>query len=164
MRTLIWILILLFAFTPVALAQSVSRTSTMEMVGDIDLVSKSGGPAGESIIVAQGTGKLNLEVKSKADFETFTFDVSGETSIPVITGVRSYNDDIYVTRNTAGWIEQSYSMEIGLFPLIDIKTADITRDTFQRRVDFKTHGLTLYEYLNFTGTGWFLDKISFKAE
>jgi hypothetical protein len=164
MKKLIWILILLFAFTPVALAQSVGRSTTMELDGEIDLVSKSGGPAGESVIVAQGVGKLNLEVNSRAGVETFSFDVSGDTTIPLITGVKAYNDDIYVSRNTGGSFEHKYKIEIDIFPRIEISTKDITWNTFQRRIDFDTHGLTLHEYLDFTGSGWFLDKILFSVD
>jgi hypothetical protein len=164
MKKLIWIMILLFAFTPVALAQSVGRSTTMELDGEIDLVSKSGGPAGDSIVAAKGTGTLNAEIESNASMTLMEFAVSGDTTIPVITGIKSYNDDIYVTRNTGGSFEQSYLVEINAFPIVEIGTKDTTWATFQRRIDFGAGGMSLYEMLNFTGSGWFLDEIEFSVD
>jgi hypothetical protein len=145
------------------MAQSLGREMEMSLDGDIEYLSRSGGAAGESVLSIQGSGQVEVTIETAANDITYSHNVQVAVNGPeVISGFKTYTDDIHVTRIRGhGSLEHSYFAEITNFPTINIQTEDTISGELQRRIDMRNNGLSIYEYLNFTGSGWLLDKINF---
>jgi hypothetical protein len=143
-----------------------SRNMEADVDGEIEYVSLVESPAGAAVIDIVGNGRAAFTVETKADELTLSHNIKGAIDGPaLITGIRLYNYDLHVTRLAkAGKFEHNYTAEIDTFPVVTIKTDDSFNGVFQRVIELTGDEMKLSEYLNFTGSGWWLDHIVFSQD
>lgn len=165
MRTLLIAILIILMASPV-IAQSLDRSMEMEFSGDIEYTSESGSPAGQSVLTVKGEGTGEIGQSTEGTGETFSYTTAGGTkNVEVISGVKLYTEDIYVTQLTgnAKW-QDSYSAEIDLFPTISIATENDVVGSMARRIDMGNNGLWINERFSVTGVAWVLDQILFSPD
>jgi len=165
MKTLL-ILGLVVLLAGSAFASSMERNVEMELDGKIDYITVMGGEAGEVVVKAEGEGKLELEFETEINSDSLYHHVEGSVEdIEVISGVKTYDNDLHVTKLNDGEFKHEFDVLVNTFPVLSFVTADsVTLGEIQRVIDIKSGELKLYERFAFYGTGWINDWIVFNVD
>ena len=162
MRPILIILMVILLASPV-LAQSIEREMSLSFDGEIDYISESGTNAGQSVLVVEGTGKGGFVQNTSGGVDTFKHQSYGETEgVEVISGVKFYTDDYYVTQMTGevDWSE-SYYVQINTFPFIVAASDSGVVGSMARRINMTNNGLWIDERFSVTGAAWVIDQLKF---
>ncbi len=166
MKLIILIVLVIWNLSPITSpvwAQTMERNVEMQFDGDIEYVSESGGPAGQTVLRMDGNGCIAAEISTKTNGDSISYSVSGEgEGVTVTTGAKFYNGDIYLTEldGKTEW-DHSYSGKINTFPTIIIGTKSAFAGSLKRIIDMENKEMWIDERFSVKGFGWVSDMLQF---
>ncbi len=173
MRYFVLALVIVFLFSAVAEASTMSRDLSIEFEGEIDYESVTGNNVADTATVVEGSGSGTVENSTRANESSFSHDLaievtSDEEKVKAVAAAQVFDGSIYATKvnpseGETGSIDQDFSAANSEFPAVEIAhKSEITHGLYERYIDIEKDGMYLRETLRLLGVGRVMDLLTYE--